>query len=70
MTLLKSCVLPLQAEAACMKLLSLLAYSKAALLGKEGTLEASLNELERLRNTLIVLTNELAGSRAANDAKR
>ena len=53
-----------------MKALSLLANSKAALLGKESTLEASLNELERLRNTLVASTNDLAGSRATNSAKR
>ena len=49
---------------------SLLASSSAAILRKERTLEASLNELERLRNTLVASTKELAGSRAASDATR
>ena len=60
----------MQAEAALMETLSLLADSKAALVGKENTLEASLNELERLRNILAAFADELAGSRAANNAKR
>ena len=65
-----TCVCPLQAETELVGTVCLSAKTKGARVSKEQEIEASLNELERLKNSSIASTRELAGSRAANAATR